>query len=63
MHDDGSACVSAFDSHLLRDAFRTSVAELQLPEKQWVDHATALMRQLTGDDEVDAGLVEWIIRK
>jgi hypothetical protein len=63
MQDDGSGCVSAFESHVLRDAFRASVAELKLPETRWVEHATTLMQQLTGDAEVDAGLVEWIIRK
>ncbi len=60
---EAGGTVSAHDSHILRNAFKTSVAELQLPEAQWVEHATAMMRDLTGSLHVDAGFIDWIIRK
>ncbi|QKC82706.1 hypothetical protein [Mesorhizobium sp. NZP2077] len=60
---DPGGVISAHDSHILRKAFKTSIAELQLPEAQWVEHATAMMRDLTGSLHVDTGFIEWIIRK
>ena len=55
--------ISAHDSHILRKAFKASIAELQLPEAQWIEHATAMMHDLTGSLHVDTGFIEWIIRK
>lgn len=65
MEDDQGpgGMISAHDSHILRNAFKASIAELQLPEGQWVEHATAMMRDLTGSLHVDTGFIEWIIRK
>ena len=65
MQDDQSpdGMISALDSHILRDAFKASIAELRLPETKWAEHATAMMHELTGSLHVDAGLVDWIIRK
>ena len=61
-HEPGGM-ISAHDSHILRNAFKASVAELQLPEAQWVEHATAMMRDLAGSVHVDTGFIDWIIRK
>lgn len=60
---DPGGMISALDSHILRNAFKASIAELQLPEAKWVEHATAMMRELTDDVQVDAGVIEWIVRK
>ncbi|WP_136621893.1 MULTISPECIES: hypothetical protein [Mesorhizobium] len=63
MEESQSAVISALDIHLSRNAFKASIAELQLPETKWVEHATAMMRELTDDVQVDAGIIEWIVRK
>ncbi|KQU83252.1 hypothetical protein ASD99_06470 [Mesorhizobium sp. Root695] len=65
MEDDQGpgGMISALDTHMLRNAFKASIAELQLPEAKWAEHATAMMRELTGDVQVDAGVIGWIIRK
>jgi hypothetical protein len=65
MEDDQGpgGMISALDSHILRNAFKASIAELQLPEAKWVEHATAMMRELTGNLHVDTSVIEWIIRK
>jgi len=55
--------VSAFDFHILRSAFKASVAELLIPEAKWAEHAKELVRDLTDNDHVDSGMIEWIIRK
>jgi len=61
--DSPSGVISALDFHILRNAFKASIAELQLPETKWAEHATAMMRELTDNLHVDTGVVEWIIRK
>lgn len=65
MEDDQgpSGIISALDTHILRNAFKASISELQLPEAKWAAHATAMMRELTGNLDVHAGIIEWIIRK
>ncbi|MFA6155574.1 hypothetical protein [Mesorhizobium sp.] len=55
--------LSAFDSHVLRDAFKASVAELGLPETRWAEHAAAMLRDLTDHAPLESGIIEWIIRK
>jgi hypothetical protein len=57
------AHLSAFDSQILRDAFKASIAELRLPETGWAEHATAMLRDLTDNVPLEAGMIEWIIRK
>ena len=65
MEDDHSprSMISSHDSHILRKAFKVSIAELQLPEAKWIEHATAMMHDLTGSLHTDTGFIEWIIRK
>lgn len=58
-----SGVVSALDFHILRNAFKASIAELQIPETKWTEHATAMMRELTDSVHVDTGVIAWIIRK
>jgi hypothetical protein len=53
----------ALNFHVLRRAFKTSIAERLIPEAQWAEHAKALLRELTDRAHVDSGLVDWIIRK
>jgi hypothetical protein len=48
---------------VLRNALKISIAELMLPKAQWADHATAMVRELTGNNHVDAGIIDRIIRK
>ncbi|WP_033838616.1 hypothetical protein [Mesorhizobium loti] len=58
-HEPGGT-VSAHDSHILKNAFKASVAELQLPEAQWAEHATAMLCDLTGSLHVDTSFIDWI---
>lgn len=61
--DSPSGMISALDFHTLRNAFKASIAELQIPETKWAEHATAMMRELTDSVHIDAGVIQWIIRK
>jgi hypothetical protein len=61
--DQASDFVSALESHTLRRAFNNSISELAIPEAQWAEHASAMVRDLTGVQSVDARIVAWIIRK
>lgn len=63
MEDNNPVRVSAFDIHIVREAFRSSIAEGLVGESRWNQHATELLRELTGTVHVDAEIVEWIIRK
>ncbi len=54
--------VPALNFHMLRRAFKTSIAEGLIPEAQWTDHAKALVRELTNRSHIDSGLIDWIIR-
>ena len=55
--------VSAFDFHVLRNAFKISIAELMLLKRNGTDHAKAMARELTGNIHVDAGIIDRIIGK
>lgn len=61
--DQDPGGISAHDSHILRDAFKASIAELRLPEARWAEHATAMLRDLTGSHHVDTAFIDWITRK
>jgi len=64
MDNDRSAdVISTFDCNLLRNAFRTSVIENQIPEDQWQAYATHLIRDYTGNFDFDSALLAWIVRK
>ncbi|RWC49357.1 hypothetical protein [Mesorhizobium sp.] len=55
--------VSSFDSDILRSAFIKSVIEDNVPEDRWRTLAADFIRDLTGSDDVDPDLLEWIVRK
>lgn len=62
-HDQPSNQVSAFDCDILRSAFIKSVIEDNVPEDRWRALAVDFIRDLTGSDDVDPDLLEWIVRK
>lgn len=64
MEDDHNPdrLISAHDSHILRNAFKASIAELQLPEAKWIEHSRAMVHDLTGSLHVDSGFIDWIVQ-
>lgn len=55
--------VSALDCDIIRSAFKKSVIEESIPEDRWREHATLMIREFTGSDDVDPECLEWIVRK
>ena len=55
--------VSAFDFDVIRRAFKTWVREENVPEHRWRDGAAQMVRSMTGQDEFDPEMLEWIVRK
>ncbi|BCG95674.1 hypothetical protein [Mesorhizobium sp. 131-2-1] len=55
--------ISTFDCNILRDAFRTSVIEGQIPEDQWDACAAQLIRNYTGNFDCDSALLAWVMQK
>jgi len=58
-----SASVSAFDCDVIREAFKAWVVEEHIPEHKWRDGAAQMVRSMTGRDDVDPQMLEWIVRK
>lgn len=56
-----ASSISAFDCDILRGAFRSSVIEEKIPQDRWRDHALLLVRDLTGREDVEPQLLDWII--
>jgi hypothetical protein len=63
LRDSESDRISAFDCDVIRQAFRKSVIEENIPPDQWRDHASALIRAFTGLEEIDPGMLAWIVLK
>ncbi|ESW62815.1 hypothetical protein X773_34085 [Mesorhizobium sp. LSJC285A00] len=61
--DPSTVAVSAFQADVLRSAFRALVGETGTPECQWRDLAKALVRDFTGCELIETGLVDWIVSK
>jgi len=61
-NDHRADVISTFDCNILRDAFRTSVIEKQIPEDQWQAYAALLIRDYTGNSDFDPALLAWIVR-
>jgi hypothetical protein len=61
--DHSGKRVTALDCEILRGAFRRSVVESRIAEREWRMHARVLARELTEIDEIDPEIVEWIVRK
>lgn len=59
---DSAGKISAFDCDILRSAFRKSVVEKRIAQREWRMHATLLARELTDLDEIDPDIVDWIVR-
>ncbi|WP_095081624.1 hypothetical protein [Mesorhizobium sophorae] len=55
--------MSALDCEILRSAFHKAVIEEKIPENQWRDYATQMVRDFARIETVDPGLLEWIMRK
>jgi hypothetical protein len=55
--------ISSFDCDILRTAFVRSVIEDNVPEHKWRELAADFIRDLTGSEDVDPDLLEWIVRK
>ena len=56
-----SDTVSAFDCDVIREAFRKSVVEENIPTDRWRSHAAALIRTFTGLEDIDPDMLEWIV--
>ncbi|TJW67816.1 MAG: hypothetical protein E5V29_16010 [Mesorhizobium sp.] len=54
--------VSSSDCEVLRCAFVKSVIEDGIPEDKWVAHAAFLIRRLTGKNDVDPRVLDWVLR-
>ncbi|WP_404927169.1 hypothetical protein [Mesorhizobium sp. ORM16] len=61
--DPAAIAVSAFDADLLRASFRDLVVEMNLPESQWPGLAKSLVLEYVGCEQVEVGLLGWIIGK
>ncbi|MBM2715707.1 hypothetical protein JQK88_31825 [Mesorhizobium caraganae] len=57
------AKVSAFDCDILRSAIQRAIIEGEILEKQSREHAAQMIRDFTGDDQVDLDMLDWIVRK
>ncbi|MFK0690747.1 hypothetical protein ACFX5Q_21460 [Mesorhizobium sp. IMUNJ 23033] len=55
--------VSAFDCDILRTAFIKSVMEGNVPEARWRTLAASLIRDLTGHEDIDPDMLDWLTRK
>ena len=58
-----SRSISAFDCDVIREAFRKSVVEENIPADRWCAHAAALIRAFTGSEDIDPAMLAWIVRK
>lgn len=61
--DHSDNWISAFEGDILRSAFRKSVVERCIAEREWRMQATLLARELTELDDIDEDIVDWIVRK
>ncbi|OWK21498.1 hypothetical protein AJ88_24115 [Mesorhizobium amorphae CCBAU 01583] len=57
------AKVSAFDCDILRSAAQRAIIEGEIPESQSREYAAQIIRDLTGDDQIDPDMLDWIVRK
>jgi hypothetical protein len=61
MEDDTTPFISAHDFDIVRSAFRLSVAEGLIGERNWIQHARDLLRELTGNEDADEAIINRII--
>ena len=60
--DRSGVSVTAYDCDILRSAFKKSVIE-SIPKDRWRAHARLLIRDFTGSDDIDADLLDRIVRR
>ncbi|MBZ9701731.1 MULTISPECIES: hypothetical protein [unclassified Mesorhizobium] len=58
-----AVAVSPFDADLLRASFRDLVVEMNLPKSQWHDLAKSLVLEYARCEQIEGGLVSWIISR
>ena len=61
--DHSDKHITALDCEILRGAFRKSVVENRIAEREWRMHARVLARELTELDEIDPDILDWIVRR
>lgn len=61
-HDGEGTGLSAFEFDILREAFRKSVAEMNVAEGDWSEHAKRLFRDMS-DGEPDEQMIARIISR
>ena len=61
--DHSDKQITALDCEILRGAFRKSVVENRIAEREWRMHARVLARELTELDEIDPDILDWIVRR
>lgn len=55
--------MTAFECDVLRNAFKKSVIEGNIPEDKWRSHAMHLVSELTDHEDVDSDALDWLVRK
>lgn len=55
--------ISAFECDVLRNAFKKSVIEENIPQYRWRSHARLLVSELTDHEHVDSDALDWLVRK
>lgn len=55
--------ISALDCDIIRSAFRKSIVENRIAEREWRMHARVLAIEFTELDEIDPDILDWIVAK
>ncbi|MER8630787.1 hypothetical protein NKH55_13585 [Mesorhizobium opportunistum] len=61
--DPATDGVSALDGDVAREVFKKLVVEIHLPDDQRRELAKGLVRELTGCEQIEPALVDWIVHK
>jgi hypothetical protein len=60
--DDTANRMTAFDCEIVRSAFRRSVVENRIAERDRRRYARLLAIEFTEMDEIDPEMIDWIVR-
>jgi hypothetical protein len=64
MAEDHSECrMTALDCEIVRGAFRKSIVERRVADRDRRQYARLLALELTDLDEIDPDILDWIVRK
>ncbi|AZO11202.1 hypothetical protein EJ074_20495 [Mesorhizobium sp. M3A.F.Ca.ET.080.04.2.1] len=55
--------ITAFECDVIREAFRKWVVEDNVPEDQWRERARRLVHTMTGVEDIDPQMLDWIVQK